>query len=117
MKDRAKVSYCFGAMALIGYCNRTEAANAEARADGAAARARATEEGAAGLRTQLQDAEQAARGAAEAASAELWRERELASDVALNLQAQIGELKQHAAQVRHCLIVQLLHLMTNPFPG
>ncbi len=83
-----------------GASSREDASAAGARADSADARARTADEEAASLRDKLQAAEEAARGATEAGSAELRRERELASDVALNLQAQIGELKQHSAQVR-----------------
>ncbi len=88
------------AIACGAVSSRAEALAARERADSAEARVCGADEVAAGLREQLRAVEEVARGATDAAGAELRRERELASDVALNLQAQIGELKQHAAQVR-----------------
>ncbi len=74
-------------------------AAASTRADEADVKARCAEEKAAGLYEQLRVAQEGASAAAEAAVTELRREREVAADMALGLQAQSGELKQHAAQV------------------
>ena len=87
---------------LCSHCRRENACAADTRADAADVRAHSAQEEAAGLREQLRVVQERAAAAAEVAAGELRRERELAADMALGLQAQIGDLTQHAAQVRKC---------------